>query len=555
MEGVGPLAYFKGISMTRGVFTLAAALVLSFCNLPGELRAGSGDLIVPQPVAARHGLTRTWVTQVQMDTARSQVAHVLLNQGMLFVQTDNAILHAIDGETGQTLWSEQVGRRGHLSMAPAANDNYVAAVNGSNLFVLNRFNGKLLWQTEVNGAPGAGPALSSERVYVPNTAGLIYAFRLKPVQDPSQELGKQIKETKSAERVAAEEAERRQSLRINQEYTAPLACQSAGRTLVQPLVTRQDDEAEYVVWPTDRGYMFVGAVNRVDENRFVLRYRLKTNGDIVAAPAYLPPDPKLAGDSGVIFAVSKDGFVHAIREKDGNSLWRFSTGEPLVQAAAVIGQHVYVPVQTGGMYAIEARTGKQVWWTPQVTQFVAASKDRLYAADRMGRLLILDAKTGARLDVLAETGPLVKIGNYETDRVYLVTQSGMIQCLHETELSSPIHHVVPASKSLPAPGEQPAKAPEKKVTKKSGEGGAKPVAKKPKTDDGLFGDEPAPKAKKKPKSAEGDAAAGDDPFGAAAKPKAGSKKKKKDAAEDDPFGAGGAGAGTKKAKPKKGALN
>ena len=55
-----------------------------------------------------------------------------------------------------------------------------------------------------------------------------------------------------------------------------------------------------------------------------LKYRLETGAAIVGRPAYLPPDPKVPGDSGLIVAASRDGFVYAFQEKDGQSLWRFS---------------------------------------------------------------------------------------------------------------------------------------------------------------------------------------------------------------------------------------
>jgi outer membrane protein assembly factor BamB len=482
--------------------TLWTASVFGALLACGWLAAAARDAMITEPLAAQHGLSRTWFTQIQVDRARGRVAHVILHGGTLFVQTDQGVLHAVDAETGQTLWAEQVGNRNHPSLAPAANENLVAVVNGSNLFILNRFNGKLLWQTQIDGAPGAGPALSSQRAYVPTVNGLVYSYRLKPVQNPLQELGKISQKTPEQE--SAEVAERRQAFRLQQAYLPPLVCQSTGRSLVQPIVTRQKAGEEYLAWSTDRGYLYVGRINRQEEDRFTVAYRLETNGEIVAPPTYLPPDPNVVGDSGVIYAVSKDGFVHAVRERDGESLWRFPTGEPLVQPASVVDQQVYVPTQPGGMYCLDAKTGKQVWWTPQVVQFVAASKDRVYASDKTGQTLVLDAKNGSRLDTIAATAPLVKLINAETDRIYLVAETGLIQCLHETEQSEPIRHVKPLEQqptvdatklagpaSTETEGEKPAD--EKKTVKppSGGGGGAtgfKPKPKKKKKTD-EFGDE------------------------------------------------------------------
>src|SRR5690606_30264076 len=110
------------------------------------------------------------------------------------------------------------------------------------------------------------------------------------------------------EQQAAEQTERRQAMRLDQALVPPLVCQSTGRTLVQPIVTRQNPGEEYLAWTTDRGYMFVGSVRRQAEDQFAIVYRLQTSAEIVASPAYLPPDPRIVRDSGMIYAASRDGF-------------------------------------------------------------------------------------------------------------------------------------------------------------------------------------------------------------------------------------------------------
>ena len=132
--------------------------------------------------------------------------------------------------------------------------------------------------------------------------------------------------------------------------------------------------------------------------------------------------------------------MHAIEERTGESLWRFSTGEPIVEPAMVIGQRVYVTTQPGALHCLDAKTGAEHWWAPRIVKFVSASKERVYAADKLGRVLILSAKTGAKLDVLEASALPIKLSNWRTDRLYLATKTGLIQCLHEVELSEPIRH-------------------------------------------------------------------------------------------------------------------
>jgi outer membrane protein assembly factor BamB len=525
--------------MTRRlVFAVALAASLVPC---GRLTAAYRSALISQPDAQRYGLTRAWYTQIQMDQAASRVQNVVLHDGTLFVQTDRAMLHALDAETGQSLWAVQIGMPKHPSLVPGVNRHLVAVVNGSTLYVLNRFNGKLLWKSEMEGAPGAGAALSEHRAYVPTVQGLMYSFALDPAKDPLEELGaKKRVSAKEKERLQkketeAQRAERMEAFRLSQEYSPPLACQSLGAAMVQPIVTRQDEEKslDYVAWPTDQGYLFVAIVER-RENRFTIKYRLKTEAGIAAQPSYLTPDAQIANDSGVIYAASRDGFVHAISEKTGDALWKFPTGEPLVQPAAVVGEDLYVATQPGGMYCLNAKSGAQKWWTPGILQFVAASKQRVYAADKIGQIQILDANSGARLDAIpAITLPIRQL-NAETDRMYLATETGLVQCLHEIELTQPLRHgearqqkagtTSARQEGLPAASEEVAAekpAPAKKPASHAPAAGPakKPAAKKPAV-------ERPPRVPKTPKTKEPRQPRG----------KAGGKKKGGDGGGFDPGG-------------------
>ena len=90
------------------------------------------------------------------------------------------------------------------------------------------------------------------------------------------------------------------------------------------------------------------------------------------------------------------------------------------------------------MFCLNAKTGKQIWWAPEVLHFVAAGKQRVYAADKLGRLRILDARNGATLDSLPTSAMPIKISNSQTDRIYLATEGGLVQCLREVAQTNPV---------------------------------------------------------------------------------------------------------------------
>ena len=98
--------------------------------------------------------------------------------------------------------------------------------------------------------------MSPKFVYVPTANGTVVAYRLDPMVDPAKELGKATKDATEEEKAAAE-TQRRDNLRLHQESTPPLVCQSTGRPLIQPTILMQNHDEEFVAWPTDRGRVMV----------------------------------------------------------------------------------------------------------------------------------------------------------------------------------------------------------------------------------------------------------------------------------------------------------
>jgi hypothetical protein len=177
----------------------------------------------------------------------------------------------------------------------------------------------------------------------------------------------------------------------------------------------------------------------------------------------------------------------------------------------VVGDAVFVVTDRAGMYRVSAQTGEELWWTPQVKRFVSASQDKIYCMSDAGQLLIIDQETGGRIGAIPAQGFDLEFINWRTDRLYLGTKFGVVQCLHDAEQEWPLVHVA---------GESLAEEEVPEVEQK----GLDEVAAddKPKEADPFAGDG----ADEDPFA--GDGGADDDPFGGGG-----------GADDDDPFGGGG----------------
>ena len=380
-----------------------------------------------------------------------------------FLQTDRGGLHAIDGETGRTRWAVKVGRSDQPSYSAAANDQYVAMVNGSQLFLINAQDGRQEWQRPLDGIPVAGPAMGAAWIFVPALGGSIEAYPIENGRGASN------------------------------------IHRGSGAVLAPPTVSPLS-----VSWPSEGNYLYLSRSNRLS-----VFARMEARLPFVASSSRQPPN--------LLFAASLGGYVYSLDENDGRVLWRGSTGEPVNQSPVPIGDSLYVITAHAGMYSLSTQTGNEQWRVRGIRQFVASSDERIYCTTESRHLIALDAQSGARLGGIAAAGLDLIVTNALTDRLYLGTTSGTIQCLREIQLDWPLRHAQEVTTDpLAATGEgQPAAEP----------GQANPLPDLPPAADNApgqpgfdvfspFSDEPAPGAGNEP--ATGEDASGEeqvDPFG------------------------------------------
>ncbi len=417
--------------MLRRVAVLLSACA---CLLTGrETFAQRPTTLISETMAARVGLHQAWATQLAVAGGRGRLEQFVLQAGGLFAQTNVAMVQALDPETGRSLWATQVGNPNFPSVPVTANSEFVAAVNGSRLYLLKRSDGAIVLEKSLSGSPSTGGAITADYVYVPMYSGALDRYKLNPK---------------------------------NAVERAPLLFYGQGAAMAPPLVS-----VSHLMWGTDRGHVYIDGLSNSSN-----RIRFHVNGPVTAGLAYHPP---------LVFAGSEDHYAYAIDETTGVKAWDFYAGSPIRHPPVSIGEALYVIPDAGGMTRLTASTGKVEWYAPGVHQFVAASATRLYVTNLPGQMYVLDAKTGTRLAMLPTELLTVKLINTQSDRIYLATASGLTECLREYSQVQPLNYV-PQPKKVEKTGPVPKKAKEAEAPKEEGAEAEKPAMEAPAAKDDPF---------------------------------------------------------------------
>jgi outer membrane protein assembly factor BamB len=364
----------------------------------------------------------------QPDAVAPPVETYVVPKITIYASSEQGLVHALDGETGRTLWVSSIGNAAYFTTAPAANDKFVGICNGSTIYVMQADDGAVVWTRPAIGSPGAGPALTDEYIFVPMVNGQVESFLL---EDPKRPVS---------------------------------VYKSFGRTMVQPVTSSNS-----VAWPTDSGNLYVSLAHAPG-----LRFRMHASDSIKSAPAFLEDK---------IFAASYDGYLYCLDEKKGNVRWRFTTGEPMIQSPVALGDKVFVISARGNMYAIGADTSIELWGASGIADYLAGNDKRLYCRDIRGNLAVLDAATGRRLGTVPAPHSDIPVLNTQTDRILLVSSTGLVQCLRETDLPFPVVHYMiepqkKAAKAAPQAQGQKTDAKDQQMPDNDpfGPGGGKPAA-------------------------------------------------------------------------------
>ena len=282
----------------------------------------------------------------------------------------------------------------------------VAVVNGTDVYLLDRRDGRphrdaksgRVWQVSLRSPAVTGPLVTEDEVFIPTASGQIEIYFI----DDLLQVGGGLS--------------------------------GEGQCLSPPILS-----GTRVAWGSDTGFIHITVSDASS-----VKYRIPTGAGIEAPLSARPPR---------VFIGSLDTSLYCVSDTSGAILWRFTTGSPIRQMPVVIGDGVYASPEDGGLFRLAALDGRQEWFNPIAQRFLAAGTTHIFALDGFKRLLVLDAATGATVDQIDLPSAIHGLINPQSDRVYLTSPDGLLQCLHEITQEKPLNHLQfnPEKAAIPPP--------------------------------------------------------------------------------------------------------
>ena len=313
-----------------------------------------------------------------------------LPKSTIYTLSSDGLVTAIDADTGDFLWEQLVGDTSLEVVGLGAGNNHVAVVVGSKVYCLSVADGRTLWSKETVYVPSSSPAVSDSNILVPLGNGRLQSFLIEDNGYGSN------------------------------------AFFANGFATARPLVV-----GDKVAWTTDSGQLNLATplASRA------VSFRLKANASMASAPT---------GNGTMVYAASLDGFVYGVDQDKGRLVWEVTTGASITQSPVPIGENVYVVSEADQLFKIDAMTGQfsDNWDTPVngIVKFLGATEESVFALNKQNTLLVIDINSSQTVGAVPVGNIDNVLTNYATDRIYISTDGGLIECVREASSETPVFH-------------------------------------------------------------------------------------------------------------------
>jgi len=424
-----------------------------------------GETIYSRPalptreVLDRLNLTMAWHVYVPTDGQRDGLASVEMLGQQVLIQTRRGLVVFLDADSGQTLWRTHVGRSYEVIRPPGYNASTIFVVRGTIVYFLDRGNGRIVQQLELPATAAAAPTADKTQLYILLDTGKLAAYQIVPTYQGAQP-------APNGDMGMSPGADAGESARPPAHADGSGSSSAGMAGAAPPPPGGKDRQAEFKprlvwyyrpkIWSEYTPLQTVDYLLVPGSDRSIALLSKVTGLQVFRTATDGPVTAPLAGFGDVGYAACKDRNLYAIDMNLAQPIWHFPTGTPIRLRPQVTRQDVYVTPDDDGLYRLNRLTGDVVWHSDRAARFLAVNPKFVYAADRSGRLLVLDGARGTELSSYDSHDFVVPVSNDLTDRLFLAANNGLLICLHDRQYARPFQNQKgPERKAPPKPPAKP----------------------------------------------------------------------------------------------------
>ncbi len=154
--------------------------------------------------------------------------------------------------------------------------------------------------------------------------------------------------------------------------------------------------------------------------------------------ARVSPTPFGEGTSSVLTAAAF--YFSAVFSMNQNGFPVLGAG--LLTRPVIVKDQLFIVTNDLRLWCLDPKDGKEVWVTDEIRQVLSISPTKVYALDKLNRLITIEPKSGAVLSVLPMDSYAFPVTNLHTDQIFLVGRDGTIQEIHETAAKNRTNYYV-----------------------------------------------------------------------------------------------------------------
>tara|TARA_R110002049_G_scaffold72490_6_gene187457 strand:+ start:174783 stop:176462 length:1680 start_codon:yes stop_codon:yes gene_type:complete len=328
----------------------------------------------------------------------------------LYTLSDDGMIDCRNAETGQPVWRSSVGDPSLTYAKMGIDDEFLSLINGANLVKVDVTTGEQMQSVNTNHVPLYGSINAGKYALVPTIMNGVEGY---PLADPT-------------------------------EY--PFSRMVDGMALAPP---SKAPGSTRVAWGTNRGFLYVMELSGTPS----VLFRLDTDGIVSASVAAVNGDRFFFGsENGQVYG------VHATRM--GKVLWSRPYADPFYNSPIVYDDRVFLRSTYGNLFALSTEDGFMTWpdSIANVDELIGVFGDRLYVRLLSGHFSVIDINEGETIQTFFEMQPLHFLTNSQTDRLYLLSENGTMQCLRPAGADLPTLNMlmrpIPGAKSDDEAGDE-----------------------------------------------------------------------------------------------------